>query len=255
MSSSIDFATKGFFNSILPLNQTNWADYFSPVIPDGIIAGIGNELQVYANTSGMYVYVKTGECRVRSHRGVLAEEGALDIAAADTTYDRKDLIVVRVTYGSPSTMVIAVKTGTPALTPAAPALTQTAGSVWEIPLAEVTVDANAATIAPEKVTDRRYVYQNSGAAAITFSGISLTVANDWEYRAASEIDSLTINLPANPSPVFICGAPTTGAAQRRHDELPSGKEESAELRRLVGGQFLSSCLPLQRRGDPGGRAA
>lgn len=201
---SVPFSTIGFLNDQWPLTQTNWAAYFSPTIQDGIIAGIGDELQVFASSSGMYAQAKTGECRVRSHRGELTQQISVDIAAADVTYPRIDLVVARVTYGSPASMVITTKQGTPAADPVAPAVTQVSGSVWEIPLAEVTVGAGVVTIAPDAVRDRRFVYQTGGSAAIAFSGTALTVANDWEYRNDTEIDSLTITLPDSPSATFIC---------------------------------------------------
>ena len=205
MASSVDFNTIGFFNSILPLNQTNWADYFAPAISDGIIAGINNEMQVFANSSGMYVYVKSGECRVRSHRGVLSAQATLDIAAADLSYDRKDLVVARVTYGNPSTMVVAVKTGTPSATPTVPAVTQTAGDVWEIPLAEVTVGSGVVTITANDVADRRFVYANEGASMITLDGVtSLNAENDRNYRITGTLESLTIILPNHPSNSWKC---------------------------------------------------
>lgn len=204
MPSSIDFNTIGFFNGVLPLNQTNWASYFSPSIPDGVLAGIADEMEVYGNSSGMVVYVKTGECRVRSHRGLLSTAATLDIASADVTYDRIDLVVARVTYGNPSTMEIAVKTGVPEASPSVPALTQIAGDTWEIPLAEVTVGTGVVTITAGNVKDRRYVYQPGGVGAIGFSGTSLSVANGWEYRQSSAISSLVITLPNNPSDIWCC---------------------------------------------------
>lgn len=62
MASSVNFDVIGFFNSVLPLNQTNWASYFHPSIPDGIIAGIDDEMEVFGNSSGMYVYLRCYEC-------------------------------------------------------------------------------------------------------------------------------------------------------------------------------------------------
>lgn len=204
MPSSVNFSKIGFFNNILPLNQTNWASYFAPSIPDGVIAGIGNELEVFGNSSGMQVYVKAGECRVRSHQGVLDEQITLTVPDADPTYARRDLVVARVTYGSPSTMEIAVKTGTPASSPAVPTLTKIAGSIWELPLAQIAVAAGAVTIAAGNVTDRRFRYTLGGPSAISFSGTSLTVENDWEYRNSSAINSLQITLPNTPSDIWCC---------------------------------------------------
>ena len=191
MASTVDFNSIGFFNSIMPLNQTNWASYFGPYMPDGIIEGIGDEMDVYADSSGMHVFVKTGECRVRSHRGILSEKATLDIAPADVTYGRFDLVLVRVTYGNPSTMVLAVKTGTPSAPPViAPTWTQVAGDVWEMPLALVYVDANATTIAAADVESGRfrYVYNPSNnpsdLSIVTFPNNtgSFWIRNNHEYR-------------------------------------------------------------------------
>lgn len=204
MPTSIAFNPFGFFNGQMPLNQTNWAAYFSPTIPDGVIAGIGDEMEVYGNSTGMTVYVKTGECRVRSHRGVLSTVSSLDIEAADATYDRYDLVVARVTYESPSTMEVTVKTGTANATPEIPEVTQTAGDVWEIPLAVVTVGAGVQTIADTDVTDKRFVYANEGMAPITFSGETLSVENYRYYRNETQISGLEITLPDSPSDIWKC---------------------------------------------------
>ncbi|MBQ6508083.1 MAG: hypothetical protein IJI07_01295 [Flexilinea sp.] len=206
MANSVAFDPYGFFNQKWPLNQVNWAAYFSPTIPDGIMSGIGNEMEVYANSSGMNVRVKTGECRVRSHRGLISAETALDIEAADATYNRYDLVVARVTYGSPSTMVVTVKTGTANAAPEVPALTQTAGDVWEIPLAVVSVTAAAVTIAATDVTDKRFVYKTGNDAVLIFAGTSLSVKNDIDHRSSeTSIGSLAITLPDNPPDTFITG--------------------------------------------------
>lgn len=166
MASEVLFGEFGPFNGIFPLNQENWAKVFGPVFPDGILADAANEMEVYANSSGMKVFVKTGECRIRGHRGEITTETSLDIAAADATNPRIDLIVARVEYdsGTGSTLKLAVLTGTPAAAPAAPAVTQTAGVLWEMALAEVRVDAGAVTIAAGKIIDRRTFMTFGGSA-------------------------------------------------------------------------------------------
>lgn len=165
MASTVDFNTIGFFNSIMPLNQTNWASYFGPIIPDGVIAGVGEEMDVYADSSGMHVFVKTGECRVRSHMGILSEIATLDVAPADPSYSRADLVVARVTYGNPSTMELAIKTGVPSAdwpwNPPEP--TKIAGDVWEMPLADIFVANGSTTITNDNINTipYRYVYNPS----------------------------------------------------------------------------------------------
>lgn len=212
MPSTINFNQYGFFNSIQPLNQTNWANYFAPTIPDGIISGIGDEMQVYANSSGMVAYVRTGECRVRSHRGEINTLAPLEIAAADPSLPRRDLIVVRVTYGKPSTMVLTVKNGNPAAVPQIPGVTQSAGDVWEIPLAEVYVRKGAVTINAVDITDRRFVYKTGNDSVYDFTGTTVSCSNDIEYRNANAIDSLEITLPENPNNTFITGVNFTTSA-------------------------------------------
>ena len=202
MASELNFDSYGFLDNVWDLNQSNWSDYFYPSIPDGVIAGIGNEMAPYGNSSGMVVYVSSGECRIRSHRGALTAAKSLTIAAASSANPRIDLVVARVNYLT-STITIAVKTGTPAASPVAPTPTQTAGSTWEIPIAQVAVAKNAATIAASDVTDLRTVYHAEGIVK-TFSATSLTVENGIEYRCSSGINSLAVTLPqSDPSAVWM----------------------------------------------------
>lgn len=210
---SVIFDEYGFFNGTWELNQVNWAKMFSPVVPDGVMAGIGGELEVYADSAGMTVHVRAGECRVRGHRGALESPVNLTIAAADSVNPRIDLVIVRVTYGSPSEMMLDVLTGTAAENPVAPEVTQTAGNVWEIPLARVAVAANATTIAVADVIDARNVYKLGATGIIGFAGTSLSVANDMEYRSSEEsIGSLTIELPTSPSAEWMCAVNFTAGA-------------------------------------------
>ena len=203
MAQTADFTTYGFFNSIMPLNQTNWASYFGPIIPDGVIAGVGNEMEVYADSSGMHVFVKTGECRVRSHMGVLSETATLDIAASDPSYHRIDLVIARVNYGNPSTMELAVKTGTPAAAYPypVPVPTQIAGDVWEMPLARVAVMANTTSITSDDVdsTYRRIYNMNEGFGNFTIMNLSNTIGlwyvfDNYEYRVGSPMTSNVVQL-------------------------------------------------------------
>ena len=202
MASEINFDSFGFLDDAWDMNQSNWSDYFYPSIPDGVIAGMGNEMLVSADSSGMNVAVATGECRVRSHRGALSSSKTLTISTASSANPRIDLVVARVNYLT-STVSIAVKTGTAASTPTAPTPTQSAGDVWEIPLAQVAVAKNATTITADNVTDMRRVVR-AGGLVKTFSTTSLTPLNDVEYRQSSSINSLAITLPPlNPSDVWI----------------------------------------------------
>ena len=195
----------GFFNGIYGIEQSNWSNYWRGLIPDGIVAGFENEMQVYAQNDGMKVYVKTGQAMVDNHRAWSTSEKELTIATADAYNPRIDLVVLRIVYGNEgeSKVYVDVKTGTASATPAVPSLIQTTGETYEIPLAEVLVNAGVVTIAESKVTDRRFIFQNAGDSFETFSGTTLAPENDREYRNGSDINSLTINLPDEPHPTFL----------------------------------------------------
>ena len=48
MAGEVDFSVYGPFNNVMPMNQINWASYFAPNIPDGVIAGIGSNNTAHA---------------------------------------------------------------------------------------------------------------------------------------------------------------------------------------------------------------
>ena len=146
---------------IMPLNDSpiadaaSWATLAGNWLGDGVVRGVRNELAVTAG-AGMAVQVNTGRAMLQ---GVVVDSDAAEtvtLDAADATNDRIDLIVVRVDFanGTSQSGFYAV-TGTPATAPAAPAVTQVAGSVWEIALAKVYVHAGATDISAADVTDIR----------------------------------------------------------------------------------------------------
>jgi len=204
----------GFFNGIYGLEQSNWANYWTGIIPSGVIAGLDDELEVYAQADGMKVYVKTGQAMIDAHRAWSSSVKTVTLSAADSSFDRIDLIVMRVIYGNEgqSTVVLDVKTGTPAADPAEPALTQVTGTTFEIPLAGVYVAANVVTIAATAVRDRRYLFKLPSDTVETFSSTTLTPENDREYRNGTELNALTINLPEDPHPTFMTSVNFTSSA-------------------------------------------
>lgn len=138
--------------------ESTWRDIFRQIREDGVIAAKtfpneGNELKVYADSTGMQVKVKTGECWIQGHWGETLTERILPVFSSDPTNPRIDLVVARAQFVS-NKIELDVKTGTPAATPTAPGLTQNT-AMWEIPLAKVAVAANAVTILSTDVTDVR----------------------------------------------------------------------------------------------------
>ena len=132
-----------------------WAQVLGAIIGDGVVA-TGNELAV-AETSppAMSVRVNTGKAFIGGYYfEVHTGQETLAIAAAHATLPRIDRVVVRRDLAG-RTALLAVLPGTPAASPTAPALTQVAAGVWEIPLAQVAVAPAAASILDANLTDER----------------------------------------------------------------------------------------------------
>ncbi len=154
---AINFDSFYFFNEVGKINQENWPNYFKYFLTDGVLYGVGNSLQVYADSTGMNIKIKSGIAYVNTHRGENLAEIVLPVVAANPTYPRVDLVVARAVYdiAPNSYMCFDVKAGVPSSSPVAPNLTQTAGVTWEIPLAWVSVGAGVNTITSGAVTDKR----------------------------------------------------------------------------------------------------
>jgi hypothetical protein len=111
----------------------------------------GTELTVGAGT-GLAVDVEAGQAMVRGHYYVSTAVESLALATADPTNPRLDIVVLRLDPVANS-IVLAVKSGTPAGSPVAPALVQTDAGIYEMALATVLVPATAGV--PSTITDLR----------------------------------------------------------------------------------------------------
>jgi hypothetical protein len=127
---------------------SQWARNFNSGVDD---VPTGDALEVSAGT-GLAVDVEPGESMVRGHYYINDDTVSLALATADATNDRLDTVILRLDPTANS-IVLAVKTGTPAGSPTAPALVQTDAGIFEQPLADVLVPANSGV--PTTITDRR----------------------------------------------------------------------------------------------------
>lgn len=118
------------------------------------VTDYANTLEVYGDSSGRQVKVKTGRACVRGHWYENTAEETVAIAANASGNPRIDRIVLRLDP-SANSIVLAVVQGTPAGSPSAPALTQTDVGTYELTLARVAVANGASTIAAGDVTDER----------------------------------------------------------------------------------------------------
>ena len=127
---------------------SQWARHFNNGVND---EPTGDALEVSAGT-GLAVDVEAGEAMVRGHYYISDAVESLALATADATNDRIDTVVLRLDPTANS-IVVAVKTGTPAGSPSAPSLVQTDAGIFEQALANVLVPATAGV--PGAITDRR----------------------------------------------------------------------------------------------------
>ena len=161
-------------------------------IGEGIKTGALNELEVFADSTGMQVKVRSGQALVRGHYYQNTAEVALSLEAADLTNPRVDTVVVELDP-SANSIVLEVVTGTPDASPTPEPVVQTDAGVYQIKLAEIAVAAGATTITAGNVTDTRfYIEDFSGSvpgSAITGEITTATIDGD---RLFNEIDSATI---------------------------------------------------------------
>jgi hypothetical protein len=123
-------------------------------IGEGVIKNAGNELEPFADSTGMVVKVRSGQALVRGHYYDNTAEVSLTVPTADLADPRIDAIVLRLDPIANS-VALAIVEGTPDASPVEPTLTQTDSDVYEFLLGYIDVTPATANIAPEDVTDER----------------------------------------------------------------------------------------------------
>lgn len=158
--------------------HTIWQIMFSRADNEGVLNGVDNELAVTGVAGG--VSVATGKALVD---GSLYESSAAVTVTMATpeTNPRIDRIVLQKNWAT-QTVRIARLDGTEAGSPTAPALTQTAGSVWEVPLAQALITtAGVITVTDERENARtRLAIAGAGITAIeTFTATGVETSIDF----------------------------------------------------------------------------
>lgn len=148
-----------FFNAVLDNGQydrvydsEDVTSYLDQLVGDGVFPNPSTQLQVLAN-GGMTVAVQAGQGWIDGHKMINDAALPLTIAAADVLLNRIDRIIFYVDY-SAREMGIAVKKGTLATNPTAPALTRTAAR-FEMCLATISVTKGLTAITQANITDTR----------------------------------------------------------------------------------------------------
>jgi hypothetical protein len=186
----------------------------SPHANSGVIWTTGFPLRVLASDpASMIVKVQPGSAFVDGLWVNSDAEVSLNLDAADPTYKRIDLVVLR-SDATGKTATVAVKTGTPGPVASPPALDQT-DPYYEIPLAQIEVGAGVSSVNDGKILDARR-FHNAAAdyqviPAKTLGTINRGEAVYWrpaEYPSgANGVNALVVS--KNPyDPTYI--APLAG---------------------------------------------
>ena len=162
-------------------------------IGEGVKTGSLNELEVFADSTGMQVKVRSGQAMVRGHYYQNTAEVILTVTAADLSNPRIDTVLIELDP-SANTIVLKVVAGTPATSPTPTALVQSDSGVYQFKLAEVLVATSAITIIAGAVTDGR-TYLGAFTGTVPGSAITgqITVATMDGDRLLNNIDTATIS--------------------------------------------------------------
>lgn len=136
------------------LTVEDWSKIAQNWLDTGVIKGQLNELQVYADSTGMQIKVRSGQAYIKGHFYESDAEETLAIGAANSSNPRIDRVIVRLDWTA-NTIQLSVLQGVAAVSPSAPALTQNS-SRWEISLAQIYIGATVTTIIAGNVTDERF---------------------------------------------------------------------------------------------------
>ncbi len=210
----------GFFSDGSSYNQADFNAFLLDSIGSGYVLGYENELRVTQNSpANMGVIVRTGRCYVQGYYGWVTGNEALTVPKSHATLPRIDRVVARLSVSVNQSVTFAVKTGTPAASPSAPALTRTS-ETYEISLARIYVGAGVTSITAANITDERGDATVCGVAGVKHS---------WQYLTNVAIDVSGMSVDSGVSdrdPVYFNGTKwvyaTKGAVgfyDYRHDAV------------------------------------
>lgn len=132
----------------------DWDLLLRRALASGVLRGRLNALEVFGDSTGMQVKVKSGEAMIDGRFFRSDAQETLAVTAANATNPRIDYVVAQLDRAN-NIIDFAIVAGTPAASPAVPALTQNETGIWQLPLARVAVGAAVSTITAGNVTDVR----------------------------------------------------------------------------------------------------
>ena len=149
-------------------------------IGEGVKQNALNELEPFADSTGMRVKVKSGQALIRGHYYQSSAEEVIAVTEADPSNPRIDILILELDP-SANSITLKVTAGVPSPVPVAPTIVQTDGGVYQVKLAEILVGTLVTTIAAGNVTDTRPYL----ATAADLAGDVATLQSDVAANTAS----------------------------------------------------------------------
>jgi hypothetical protein len=205
--------------SVPEYTQPQFAEVLEKIFTNGVFTDIDNELEVVeTDPVALAVRVNTGEAWINGFWYQNTAYLTKSLAAADPVNDRIDRIVLRLDTVTNFKISVEVLTGTPAGSPAAPDLTQTA-STYEISLAQVLVGATETSVSDTEITDER-TYAAVTAAATT-AQLAAVKPNEIICMAGGfHIDGSSATLVTTPGTADKCYAEHISAQKTYWFDFP-----------------------------------
>lgn len=148
------------------VTEETWRNFMKHVLDTGPLANVLNEFELYADSSGMQVKVRSGEAWMQGHWGTKATETTLPIDANSSGGTRTDRAVLRADFVN-NRLELDILKGTPGVV----AVTQNT-SIWEVSLGQISVANGAVTIAAGNITDERLLVVPGGRQPIVWPRVA-----------------------------------------------------------------------------------
>lgn len=131
---------------------------------NGVFSDVSTSFQV-VEAEGMTVAVEAGEALINGRHCYEEAQRTLAVQASDVSLDRMDTVVLRLDLSvSVLSIDLYILAGTPAASPAAPALTRNS-STWELGLANLFISKGCTTVTQARITDTRLDSERCGVVA------------------------------------------------------------------------------------------
>lgn len=196
--------SSGFFDALQSggsydrvYSSADYCDNLATIIRNGVRYSADNDLKVTAG-NGMSITVGIGRAWINGHwfYNDTAYTGLVLATAPTGGNSRIDRVVVRLdTSVSVRSITLAIKQGTAAASPSAPALTRS-GDIYELGIATILVNAGVTEITADKITDTRADGSVCGwASSVTPAIMSMLKQYIWTKTLTAATSSVDFVIP------------------------------------------------------------